>query len=93
MIVKNDKENSGIGLEILGGTSIRFSRKGLDSCDEGVFLGKEDAFGGEGDDDFAMGDELDEEALVEAMEEEEEEEEYAKDDEENEEDDYYLIKR
>ncbi|GKA13139.1 hypothetical protein Tco_0692785 [Tanacetum coccineum] len=43
------------------------------------------AFGGDGDEDFAIGD-------VEAME-EEKEEEYDEDDEENEEDDHYLIKR
>nr|GEV79661.1 hypothetical protein [Tanacetum cinerariifolium] len=54
---------------------------------DGIFDG---ALSGDGDEDFARGYGLDEEALVEAMEEEEECDEY---DEENDEDDYYLIKR
>ncbi|GJY36531.1 hypothetical protein Tco_0421909 [Tanacetum coccineum] len=87
------------GLEVLGEVSMGFSRKGLFSFGDGVFLeekgeefgfdSKEDevvsrvevvslvdrvfegAFGGDVDDDFAMGEGLEEEALVEVMDEEE----------------------
>ncbi|GJW89607.1 hypothetical protein Tco_0167160 [Tanacetum coccineum] len=63
---------------------------------DGVFDG---AFGGDGDEDFSIGEGfdllsgLDDEACVEAMEVEEEEEKCGEDDEENEEDDYLIKMR
>ncbi|GKA08916.1 hypothetical protein Tco_0688247 [Tanacetum coccineum] len=57
---------------------------------DGVFDG---AFGGDGDEDFFIGEGLDEEAWVEAIEKEGIEEEDNEDDEENEGDDYLIKMR
>ncbi|GJY83927.1 hypothetical protein Tco_0497303 [Tanacetum coccineum] len=107
MIVKNIKE---IGWPMRGGGGDgEFLEEGGEECGfdskedevipkvedvslvDGVFDG---ALGGDGNEDFAIGEGgLDDEAWVEAIEEQEEEEKEDKDDEENGEDDYLIMMR